>query len=276
MRSLLRLRETDTPSLLETSKAERVINLEEAIGREGESTKSSLEKQLKEALADLNDEIKKRPSYKEPIVEINKDSPIDVDVNDKKTTMDIDSSEDDDKNDIEMKEKVSWAEICESDDGKSDSDSPSIDAMLNEDITGPNSKKNQNNETLQDIGKSKNCDKNPNTEKGSSLAVASKNDEGDKETKKDQNKQRKKIIMRWNQTQRIAEPKLDMRKKKIQQKRKIKQRTKTNQDRNRKKGPLKAKKPVRNKKKTIKSITHTKKLRQSSMVKTRGRMEKSQ
>ena len=137
LRSLLRLRETDTPSLLETSKAERVINLEEAIGREGEKTKSSLEKQLKEALADLNDEIKKRPSYKEPIVEINKDSPIDVDVNDKKTTMDIDSSEDDDKNDIEMKEKVSWAEICESDDDKSDSDSPSIDAMLNEDITGP-------------------------------------------------------------------------------------------------------------------------------------------
>ena len=54
-------------------------------------------------------------------------------------TMNIDSSEDGDKDDTEMKEKekVSWAEICESDDDKSDSDSPSIDAMLNEDITGP-------------------------------------------------------------------------------------------------------------------------------------------
>ena len=36
LRSLLRLRETDTPSLLENAKAERVINLEEAIDQEGE------------------------------------------------------------------------------------------------------------------------------------------------------------------------------------------------------------------------------------------------
>ena len=153
LRSLLRLRETDTPSLLETAKAERVINLEEAIGREGEKSKGSLEKQLKEAFSDLNDEIKKRPSYKEPIVEINKETPIDVDANEEEMAMDLENPCDDEEGKYEVrttKEKATWAEICESDDDKSDSGSSSDDAMLYEDITGPNSKSGQNNETLQD------------------------------------------------------------------------------------------------------------------------------
>ena len=173
LRSLLRLRETDTLLLLETAKAERVINLEEAIGREGEKNKSLLEKQLKEALADLKNEIKKRPSYEEPTVEINKDSPIDVDETDGKMTMEIETStEDEDKERTEprAKEEVSWAKICESDEDESDSESPSIDAMMNEDITGPDSKKNQDNETTQDKEKSRTQDKSrntPNTEKGS-------------------------------------------------------------------------------------------------------------
>ena len=170
LRSLLRLRETDTPSLLETAKAERVINLEEAIGREGEKTKSSLEKQLKDALADLNNEIKKRPSYEGPTVEINKESPIDVDETDGKFAMEIETPTEDEDKEPGTKEEVSWAKICESDEDKSDSESPSIDAMMNEDITGSDSKKNQDNETNQDKEKSRTQDKtrnNPNTEKGS-------------------------------------------------------------------------------------------------------------
>ena len=135
LRSLLRLRETDTPSLLETAKAERVINLEETIGQEGEKSKHSLEKQLKEALSDLNDEIKKRPSYKEPIVEINKETPIDVDATEEEMAMELENSSDDEegKYDLEArttKEKATWAEICESDEDKSDSGSSSDDAML--------------------------------------------------------------------------------------------------------------------------------------------------
>ena len=49
---------------------------------------------------------------------------------------------------------------------------------------------------------------------------------------------------------------------------------KTNHDRKLKKEFLKTKKPVRNKKKILKSTTHTKNLRQSHMVKMRGRMKK--
>ena len=61
LRSLLRLRETGTPSLLETAKAERVINLEEAIGREGDKTKSSLENNSKKHLPTLMMKVKNAP-----------------------------------------------------------------------------------------------------------------------------------------------------------------------------------------------------------------------
>ena len=176
LRSLLRLRETDTPSLLETAKAERVINLEEAIGREGEKSKGSLEKQLKEALLDLNDEIKKRPSYKEPIVEINKETPIDVDANEEETEMDIENPSDDEEGEYDpevrkTKGKATWAEICDSDEEKPNSGSSSDDSMLYEDITGPNSKKGQKSATTQDG--EENFD---NQKKGCSLTSPSKND----------------------------------------------------------------------------------------------------
>ena len=84
-------------------------------------------------------------------MEINKESPIDVDANEtenEKMQIEFENFSEGEGRMKETNEKASWAEICDSDEDKSNSVASSDDAMLYEEITGPKSKKYQKKKFL--------------------------------------------------------------------------------------------------------------------------------